>query len=77
MQVGGLGVGLGATYATSLPSMNSRASNFTFSGNLLYELVNLLTTGGFQEWMDTRKGVPVGRLGTKQQTVGRPNVPPR
>jgi hypothetical protein len=40
---------LGITYATSLPSMNSLASNLTLSLAFLYAFVNRLTAGGFQE----------------------------
>ena len=43
------------------------------SALLLYDFVSWLTMGSDHEWMETWNGDPAGKLGTKQQTVGRPN----
>jgi hypothetical protein len=38
-------------------------------------LVNLLILGGDHRWIDIWNGDPAGRLGMKQQTIGRPIDP--
>lgn len=59
-------------YAMSRPSTKRRAWNMTESRKLVHDLVNCDTFGGFQECMETWKGVPAAKLGTKQHIVGTP-----